>query len=650
MIFLPKQLQSEFFNFIRVEGKNPGINGKGWQLQIHSFHEAEDWLSKGFNYGVMGGHGGLLIMDADSKAVEEAVEKSLPETFTVKSGSGKKHYYFLCPEISKKITLDDKISPSLFLDGEDHYGEGITWGGQAVGPGSIHPDTKKYYEVFKDIPIVHINKDQLMTTLAPFLKKVESDVIPQTHSHLNELKITDIISVNKTQNIVHPVHGSKNGGNLNIDVEKNLWYCFRCETGGGPLSLLAVLEGVIDCSDAGKGSLRGENFIKTAKIAEERFGLKCLTSKTQLNKTVTVKPKYSPLIHFKELMTKEYPAARFTVDKYFEAGTLNMVSAPPNTWKSWLLFFFAAEIAKGGYIWNKFSTEKSKVMFVNEEDTCRSIQERFNILGITDTNLDMYFHVMEGIKITQESIDVLVKEVKENDIKVVILDSLRAIHDANENDSQEMQRIMDLLKQISKLEVTVIFTHHHRKKGQFEKGDNPESSRGSSAVNAAVSGHISLDEEIRETGTYLIIRHMKSKAVEKIPPIEVKINKSIGHVSFTYEGNFKDFTKKIQVSKDAVMKCLEDSGRWMTYKDFNETKVASPTIIKEAVRELKKENRLIWITRKDAKEQNMRVEGSGKANEMLFAINPNKEEVVTQEGFDAFAKDLQTVDPNEVPI
>jgi len=58
----------------------------------------------------------------------------------------------------------------------------------------------------------------------------------------------------------HPFHGSTTGNNYAINVHKNTWICRRDghNSGGGPLELFAVKEGIIRCEDAGKGCLEGK--------------------------------------------------------------------------------------------------------------------------------------------------------------------------------------------------------------------------------------------------------------------------------------------------------------------------------------------------------------------------------------------------------
>jgi P4 family phage/plasmid primase-like protien len=69
----------------------------------------------------------------------------------------------------------------------------------------------------------------------------------------------------------HPVHGATGEGNLSVSRSRNLWKCFRCDSGGDPVSWVAVREGFIDCSQA-QGSLDKETFKAVVQVFE-REGL-----------------------------------------------------------------------------------------------------------------------------------------------------------------------------------------------------------------------------------------------------------------------------------------------------------------------------------------------------------------------------------------
>lgn len=292
----------------------------------------------------------------------------------------------------------------------------------------------------------------------------------------------------------------------------------------------------------------------------------------------------SPRKSFKELMTTEYPENRFAIEPFFEAGTMNMVSAPPNTWKSWMFFVMARHAAEGTPFLEKFNSEKAKVLIVNEEDTERLIADRFKALSIEDQNLEIYFRTAQGAKLDVAFCKALLNECKADGISVIFFDSLRSLHDADENSSTAMQPVMDNLKMLTREGITVIFTHHHKKKSPFDRGDGAESSRGSSAINAAISGHISLEEVEKDDGKYIIVRHLKSKITEKLAPFEVKITVADGKVSFAHSGGHDDVTKMAEKTKEAVFEYLGKQGeRWISVKEIVEAKIGSEKYVRMAV-------------------------------------------------------------------
>jgi putative DNA primase/helicase len=51
--------------------------------------------------------------------------------------------------------------------------------------------------------------------------------------------------------IKHPIHDATGDGNLFVNTKRDLWCCYRHNTGGDPLTWVAVREGFISCEDAG---------------------------------------------------------------------------------------------------------------------------------------------------------------------------------------------------------------------------------------------------------------------------------------------------------------------------------------------------------------------------------------------------------------
>ena len=102
--------------------------------------------------------------------------------------------------------------------------------------------------------------------------------------NLTWLSLADLIDLSKFRRSgnqfqgPHPIHGSETGINLSVDLEKNVWHCFRHDSGGSVLEWIAIQERIIDCADAIPGALRGERFWQVLEVAHEKYGLDTRTA------------------------------------------------------------------------------------------------------------------------------------------------------------------------------------------------------------------------------------------------------------------------------------------------------------------------------------------------------------------------------------
>jgi len=279
MTSVPKKLSSDDFRFIKLRGHTKMPLEKNWTNNgNYTYDEITEWGNQGNNYGVATGYGNLAVIDCDVEILDKKVKEQLPPTFTVETGSGGKHYYYIIDDLDKKFIF--------YYRGTIHAGE-LQWKGQqVVGAGSVHPDTKLDYKVVNNKPIARISKKDLEPLFTEFQKKKDEDENkPKKNDDVHKgyiLPITKVIeAVPELQNFIrkgkdlqgsHPVHGSTTKINFCIDDENDLWHCFRCDTGGDTLTLIAVLEKIIKCEDVKPGCLRGKKFKQTIKAAKEKYG------------------------------------------------------------------------------------------------------------------------------------------------------------------------------------------------------------------------------------------------------------------------------------------------------------------------------------------------------------------------------------------
>ena len=308
MVEISARLQTPERRFILLGSHGEDLKRafeKDWQETSNYQFDNPKLLAHRGNYGVCGGYGDLHILDCDdlSRWEELAILPLIPSTFTIESRPGHRQYYVTCKDHFHSGGLYDPDKTELNEAGKPEYvhigdikagsKDGIC-GGYVVGPGCRHP-SGSIYQIAADAPIAEVSREHLQSIINKFrqsrkfnanYQKAEEQVKQARTKRYDEkdpldsLRVQDIMppagNVTRSGDELrgdHPVHGSTNGGNYCINTVENLWHCKRCESGGGPALAIAVKEGLISCSDAAPGVLRGDLFKQVLKIAREKYGM-----------------------------------------------------------------------------------------------------------------------------------------------------------------------------------------------------------------------------------------------------------------------------------------------------------------------------------------------------------------------------------------
>ena len=123
---IPAQLRNSDFGFVKLGKKSKKPFEKDWQNKPYTYEDIQPWIDEGGNYGVQGGYGDLIVIDADTEEIDKVVRGKLPATFTVKTPRCGHHYYYICKGFGNKVVLSK---------GDEHFGEIISSGSQVVGAG-----------------------------------------------------------------------------------------------------------------------------------------------------------------------------------------------------------------------------------------------------------------------------------------------------------------------------------------------------------------------------------------------------------------------------------------------------------------------------------------------------------------------------------
>ena len=261
--------------FCRVAYKTKKPFEKDWTNKSYSYEEISKYFPKE-NYGVLTGINGLGVLDDDTedKILIKLFEDKFGDTFKVREHE----YIFLKGWDGQKIIFYNKIGK--------HCGELQGKGQQVVGAGSIHP-SGEVYELKKDIKIKEIDFEIFKAVFQDYLPELNrpivkaQEVINWEGEDVKDIPITNVISLSGLRDVgdgcyqgPHPGHGSSGGMNFRVNTIDNTWYCFRCGSGGSSPELIAVMEGIIDCSQAGRGCLAADIGSQVIKTAREKYGLK----------------------------------------------------------------------------------------------------------------------------------------------------------------------------------------------------------------------------------------------------------------------------------------------------------------------------------------------------------------------------------------
>ncbi len=273
-ISIPNQLEDHHLRIVKAIGKAPCE--KAWET-VRNYHFSRELirsiLKSGLNYGFTCTSGFACFIDADFKEIQDALD-DFALTFRYSTGRiGHFQYLFFIE--------DEPLGENIPLT-EGAYVK--TKGGFVVGPGSVHPETGRIYGLeVRDAAVAVVKKAELLSVLQPFVKrkqpKPSKDSLQHERPNVESLRLEDLINLSGFRRYgsrfqgPHPVHGSETGVNFVVDVDKNLWHCFRCNSGGSALEWIAVSEKIIDCSNSVPGAIRGMTFWQVIAAAHDHYNL-----------------------------------------------------------------------------------------------------------------------------------------------------------------------------------------------------------------------------------------------------------------------------------------------------------------------------------------------------------------------------------------
>ena len=263
----------------------------------------------------------------------------------------------------------------------------------------------------------------------------------------------------------------------------------------------------------------------------------------------------------KELLNTKFPEQQWLVESLVPADGITIMSAEPGSYKTYMLLDIAIKVTQGEQLFDKFATEKTNVLMVDEDNGGWLLNKRLKQLGAKE-ELPIYFYSDEGFLIDEKNIAKLLAKCIELDIKLLMIDCLAQVHDLEENAAGDMSKIFRQLRRFKAKGIAVLITHHNRKPGTTP-GSSRHEMRGSSSILASADSQVALklDEDI------VTVVQGKQRFDKVLKPFDLKVSDSRDEFSFTYLGSNED--GKVRDLEASIVSLLGENDRLFQKQIFD---------------------------------------------------------------------------------
>lgn len=212
-------------------------------------------------------------------------------------------------------------------------------------------------------------------------------------------------------------------------------------------------------------------------------------------------------------------------------SSIGFCAGLPETFKTWILAELAIEASRGG-TWLGIKTKRTKVLFIDQERFAGETRRRFKKMllakGLTGKDLHNNLFIQTGSSVRlnlEESFQAFRRKLEEIRPELIIVDSFATFSTVAENDRQEVQKVIEKIKQLrQEFGCTILMIDHEGKSvlNPDSKGEMPDAYRmvGSVGKPAAAETVLTIRKDDANTVT---VYHTKSSLAPAVSPIQVRI-------------------------------------------------------------------------------------------------------------------------------
>lgn len=210
--------------------------------------------------------------------------------------------------------------------------------------------------------------------------------------------------------------------------------------------------------------------------------------------------------------------------------TITFLHAYGGLGKSWFALDLAIEVGRGGGLWiNHFPTAGGRVLYIDEELHPKLLKQRYNKLlkgkGLTPDKVDISFLSRQEFKLDRpESVQAMKGIILELKPDLIVLDPFVALHQLNENNTQDMAGLRDIFKDMVKTCGVAFFVVDHESKPSMTLQTAAQRQRGSSEKDALADVKIALS---KDANGQIIVEQSKARWTGAVPTFKAEMVDSI---------------------------------------------------------------------------------------------------------------------------
>ncbi len=241
-----------------------------------------------------------------------------------------------------------------------------------------------------------------------------------------------------------------------------------------------------------------------------------------------------------------------------------IIVAKRESFKTWLAIYIAYHVTNGIPLWDRFATQKDKVLYITNDDPPRNFQKRLGTFSF-DASFFIYHQGLSPFSIDQDngSFEAVKRIISQEKIGLIIVDILRNTHNKDSNTDKDAKLVFDRYKELREgnLNLVLIFLIHPSKEQPMEKRFGKRQSEeavGSYYWEASVDTVLSLTKTTEDEVDQVVITVTKNKQSEKkIKPFIGIQRKGEESVEFIYEEKIPD-KLKVAEAKEYIQQILSE--------------------------------------------------------------------------------------------